>query len=174
MPRILSKRYDKKYGVTHSYQIEGVAEKAKDSKEKTNLERYGETNFFKTEQYRDTIKEKYGVEYPSQAKKIREKTEKTNRERYGVSTPLVLSDVQKKAIENNKVSNLEKYGTPYYLQSEKGKSKVRTTNTERYGVPNPLQNEEILKKNKESLKRTTQNRYGVDYYFQTEKIQGNL
>ena len=161
----------RKYGVTHSYQIEGVSEKAQESKEKTNLERYGETSFFKTEQYRDIIKEKYGVEHPSQSKEIREKTEKTNRERYGVSTPLVLSEVQKKAIESSKVSNLEKYGTPYYLQSEKGRNKARATNTERYGVPNPLQNEDILRKNKESLKKTTQDKYGVDYYFQTEEFK---
>ena len=160
-----------KYGVTHSYQIAGVSEKAKESKERTNLERYGEINFFKTEQYKEIIKEKYGVEHPSQSKEIREKVKKTNEERYGVSTPLALSDVRRKAIEHSKTANLEKYGTPYYLQSTEGRNRARSTNMERYGVPSPLQNEEILKKNKKSLKKTIQDKYGVDYYFQTKEFK---
>ena len=143
----------------------------------------------KFEKIKDTMLDKYGVEYAAQLDEFKDKIKQTTIERYGCESARQNEDVNNKI----KATNLEKYGCEYGLQSKKVRQKIKETNLERYGVENcrhipgvneriketslekyghecPLQNEEI----KQKIKETNLEKYGCDYGFQNEEIKQKI
>jgi hypothetical protein len=114
------------------------------------------------ERIKNTMVDKYGVEYAAQSQICMDKMKKTTFEKYGVEYANQ-SEVVKDKIRQ---TNLEKYGFEYGLQSEVVKEKTKQTNLKKYGFENPLQREEI----KEKSKNTCLKKYGVEYSSQCSEI----
>jgi hypothetical protein len=120
--------------------------KIKNSREKTCLEKYGETNTLRLarECLNEYVFETYGVENIMQvqefADKCRESAIETLLEKYGVDHNMKIPDVALKVAESRKRSLFEKYGVEYYLQvdgvAEQVKNKRENTMMRKYGVPN--------------------------------------
>ena len=116
----------------------------------------------KFQRIKNTMVDKYGVEYAAQSQVFMDKMRETSLERYGVENANKNEDVKEKIRQ----TNLERYGVEYGLQSEEVKEKRRVTNLEKYGFENPLQREEI----KEKSKQTSLEKYGVEHPSQCKEI----
>ena len=116
----------------------------------------------KFERIKNTMVDKYGVEYAAQNETCMNKMKATTLKKYGVENANQSQEIKEKI----KKSNLEKYGFEYGLQSEEVKEKRRDTNLEKYGFENPLQREEI----KEKSKNTCLKKYNVEYPCQCPEI----
>ena len=116
----------------------------------------------KFKRIKNTMLEKYGVEYAAKSEYFKDKMKSTTLERYGVEHGAQSEEVK----EKNRKTNLEKYGFEYGLQNKAVKEKSRITNLEKYGFENPLQREEI----KEKSKKTCLKKYGVEYPSQNIEI----
>lgn len=150
-----------KYGVEHSSQISGYANRVK----KTKLERYGDENYVNIEKAKKTNLEKYGVEHYVQSKKIKEQIKQTSLKKYGVEHYTQNEAVKKKIKE----INLERYGVDSFMKTEEFKTKSKTTSIKKYGTEFPIQNEEIKNKGKQTLIKL----YGVDSSFKLKKTRDN-
>lgn len=73
----------------------------------------------KFDRIKNTMVEKYGVEYAAQSYIFRDKMKKSNLEKYGVEHPIQNNEIKEKTIK----TNLEKYGCEYGLQSKEVKDK---------------------------------------------------
>jgi hypothetical protein len=120
----------------------------------------------KFERIKNTMVNKYGVEYAAQSQIFKDKMKETTIEKYGVENANQSEVVKEKIRE----TNLEKYGVEYGLQSEEVKEKRRVTNLEKYGFENPLQREEI----KEKSKQTSLKKYNVEYPSQSELVKAKI
>ncbi|MEM4379580.1 MAG: hypothetical protein QXL01_02700 [Thermoplasmatales archaeon] len=118
------------------------------------------------ERARATNLERYGVEYPTQSKKIRDKIEQTNLKKYGTKAPAQNKDVQNKMIQ----TNIKRYGFKCSLQNEQVQEKRQETNRRRYGAENPLQNMDILNK----VKQTNLKRYGVESTLESPEVKNKI
>lgn len=116
----------------------------------------------KFERIKNTMINKYGVEYAAQSQTFKDKMKNTTMERYGVD----FATQSEKIKEKIKKTNLITYGFEYGLQNKEVKEKRRITNLERYGFENQMQREEI----KEKIKQTNLNKYGVEYVSQCQEI----
>jgi hypothetical protein len=116
----------------------------------------------KFERIKNTMVDKYGVEYAAQSQIFMDKMKESTLEKYGVEYASQ-SEVVKEKIRQ---TNLETYGFEYGLQNEEVKEKRRDTNLEKYGFGNPLQREEI----KEKSKNTCLKKYNVEYPCQCPEI----
>ena len=116
----------------------------------------------KFDRIKNTMVEKYGVEYAAQSVIFRDRMKKTNLEKYGVEHAIQNNEFKEKTIK----TNLEKYGCEYVLQSNEVKEKRRLSNLEKYGVENITQVFEM----KEKTKKTCLKKYGVEYAIQCPKI----
>ena len=143
----------------------------------------------KFERIKNTMVDKYGVEYAAQSQIFKDKMKETTLEKYGVENANQ-SEIVKEKIRK---TNLETYGVEYGLQSEEVKEKRRVTNLEKYGFENPLQREEIKEKSKqtclkkynvehisqcetvkEKIRETNLEKYGVNYGFQNEEVKEKI
>ena len=120
----------------------------------------------KFERMKNTMIDKYGVEYAAKSQHFRDKMKSTTLERYGVEHGTQSEEVK----EKTRQTNLKTYGVEYGLQNKAVKEKSRITNLEKYGFENPLQREEI----KEKCKKTNFEKYGVEYASQSEEIQNKI
>ena len=120
----------------------------------------------KFERIKNTMLDKYGVEYAAQSQIFKDKMKETTLEKYGVENANQ-SEVVKEKIRK---TNLETYGVEYGLQSEEVKEKRRVTNLEKYGFENPLQREEI----KEKSKQTCLKKYNVEHVSQCESVKNKI
>jgi hypothetical protein len=111
---------------------------------------------------KQSIKNKYGVEYASQSDIVKEKTKATNIERYGVECPLQAESVKLKTIETNKL----KYGVENPQQNQDIKNKTMETNLKKYGFTTALKNETVKQKMIESNIK----KYGVPHHSQNPDI----
>ena len=144
---------------------------------------------FGTENYKQSMLERYGYTTPQHIPEIKEKTKQTNLEKYGVEYPVLSVDVQKKI----KQTNLEKYGVANPFESEEIQKRIQQTNLEKYGVDNPAKSENVKEKIKqtnlekygvectlfnttvqEQIKQTNLERYGVANPFESEEIQKRI
>jgi hypothetical protein len=116
----------------------------------------------KFDRIKNTMVEKYGVEYAAQNETCMNKMKATTLKKYGVENANQSEEIKEK-IKN---TNLEKYGCEYGLQNEEVKEKRKITNLEKYGYTNPLQCEEI----REKCKTTCLKKYGVEYVSQNQEI----
>ena len=127
---------------------------------KTCMERYGGIGNAVKEQYekqKQTMLEKYGVEFPCQNKGIyekvkqtkyerygdsnfnnREKSIKTCNEKYGVNSAMQLQDIQDKVAK----TKFEHYGSCTY----NNRSAAAQTCIKKYGVPHQMQAKEVVDK----------------------------
>jgi len=84
----------------------------------TSLDRYGTTNYSKTDECKEKISknnmEKYGVKTTLLEKNTKEKINKTIFDKYGVNEILSSSDIRKKIIK----TNLENWGVDHFSKSE--------------------------------------------------------
>jgi len=115
------------------------------------------------ERIKNTMLEKYGVEYAAKSEHFRDKMKSTTLERYGVEHGAQSEEVK----EKTRQTNLKKYGVEYGLQNKAVKEKSRITNLEKYSVENPLQRKEI----REQIKETNLKKYGVEYASQSKNFQ---
>jgi hypothetical protein len=111
---------------------------------------------------KNTMVQKYGVEYAAQSDIFKDKMKASMLEKYGVEHPNQSEEIKAKI----KKTNLEKYGCEYGLQNEEVKEKRKITNLEKYGVENVTQS--ILIRNK--AKKTCLDRYGVEHVSQNQEI----
>lgn len=125
----------------------------------TSIERFGVSNYFKTNEFKEKAKEtsleKYGTEYPMKSEEIKERLSNVFQEKYGVSWPMENKDILDKRIETNK----ERYGGNGW-GSEYIKQKCEKTCLEKYGFSNPMQSDEI----KERLRIIVKDKYGVEWF----------
>jgi hypothetical protein len=118
---------------------------------------------FKFDKIKNTMVEKYGVEYAVQSEDFFKKMKTSTMEKYGVEYACQSEEIKGKI----KQTNLEKYGTEYGLQNEVVKEKKRQTNLKKYGFDNPLQCQEI----KEKCRKTCLQKYGTEFYSQTDEFK---
>jgi hypothetical protein len=116
----------------------------------------------KFERIKNTMVDKYGVEYAAQSQIFIDKMKETTLERYGVENANQSEEIREKIRQ----TNLEIYGVEYGLQNVNVKEKRKLTNLEKYGFENPLQNEEIKKK----IRKQNLEKYGVEYPSQNKSI----
>jgi len=87
-------------------------------REITSLEKFGSTNYAKTDECKEKISnsniQKYGVKTTLLEKNTKEKINKTVFDKYGVTDILSSVDIRKKIIK----TNLEKYGVDHFAKSE--------------------------------------------------------
>jgi hypothetical protein len=117
----------------------------------------------KFERIKNTMVDKYGVEYAVQSETFKDKMKCTVLERYGVEHASQNEEIKEKI----KKTNLETYGSEYGLQNEEVKEKRRVSNLEKYGFENPLQCQEI----KDNIKQNNITKYGVEYVSQCQEFK---
>jgi hypothetical protein len=105
---------------------------------------------------KESFKEKYGVENPSELKEVQIKREKAFLKKYGVKNPYQSEEVKDKI----KTIWLEKYGVDNPNKSRIIQEKIKDTLIKRYGVDNPYQIESVLNIIKE--------KYGDNFGFGSE------
>lgn len=119
--------------------MEGRIEKIKH----TCTEKYGVSNYRKTEECaaksKRTCLEKYGVEYSFQSENNKRKSRETCIRKYGVENPTMCEGVRQKRIR----TNIERYGVDNVFKSEDIKRKIRQSLIEKYGVDSPMKIEEL-------------------------------
>ena len=86
----------------------------------------------KFERIKNTMIDKYGVEYAARSPTFMAKMKATTLEIYGVEHATQSEQVK----EKTRQTNLETYGVEYGLQNEYVKGKGRLTNLEKYGFEN--------------------------------------
>lgn len=168
----LSNNLMKKYGVDNVAKLESVKLKTRNTNimkyggpaplsnenirkktEKTCLERYGCKNAWNNDKQKQTMKNKYGCENPSQSNIIKEKRKQTFINNFGVDNP-GKSDIIKDKI---KQTNLERYGCENVFQSEIIKSKIDYKDNIRKGFEtkrkNGILNESISKEELEIFEK---------------------
>jgi hypothetical protein len=115
-------------------------------KKTTKLNRHGDENYNNREKFKETNKERFGVDFPQQNREISQKRENTCVERFGGNSPACSLDVQNKMRGTRRVRHgdenynnrklaattcVEKYGVTSFAQSEQsreGKSSYRWKN----------------------------------------------
>lgn len=140
---------------------------------------------FGSDEFKNIMLEKYGVEHYSETAEHLEKRIETNLKKYGVEHGVQCEAVKNKIIE----SNLKKYGETSYTKTDEFKEKMKKTNLERYGHENYLHSEaEIEKLNelygvsshsqrndvKSKIEKTNLERRGVACAFQCEIVKGKI
>lgn len=125
----------------------------------TNIKRFGVDNIFKSEKFKQELKnnlmEEYGVENISQTPHVREKIKAAfkhnytdNRENYDALQ------------EKRKKTCMERYGVEHPLASDEINEKIKNTMLERYGCERAFQNKDSHQK----FKDTMVERYGIDNF----------
>jgi len=112
----------------------------------------------KFERIKNTMVDKYGVEYAAQSQIFIDKMKETTLERFGVENANQSEQIKEKIRQ----TNLETYGFEYGLQNKEVKEKRKITNLAKYGVENQLQRKEI----REKIRETNLEKYGVEFSMQ--------
>ena len=146
------------------------------SKKKTDKEKYGNENYFLTDDYKRKSKEtclkKYGVEYITQtadhkktlnrSPEVYDKIKESQIKKYGdlyVNT----DEYKRRSTE----TNIKKYKVEFPSQAKSVKEKIKKTIKQRYGNENYFLTDDFKCKSKE----TCLEKYGVEYYQQTEEFK---
>lgn len=112
----------------------------------TCLEKYGVSNYTKTQEFQSKSKEtcmkKYGVPYSFQSDNNKDKSRATCIERYGTASCMQNESIQNKV----KQTNLKKYGVDNVFKSKKMQARIRNTLAEKYGADSPMKVQEIKEK----------------------------
>ena len=135
---------------------------------------------------KETLMEKYGVEYLTQSEDIKQKIRETNIDRYGVENVFLNNEIKEKVqqtifdrygvdnVSKNKdiqhkreQTTMEHYGVLHPLQNKNCLEKMKQTNLEKYGVENILSLDDIRQKSKQTIK----DKYGVEFASQSEEVK---
>ena len=130
---------------------------------------------------KETVMEKYGVEYAAQSEVIKEKSRKTNLERYGVENTLLVEEFREKI----KQTNLKKFGTEYALGAKEIREKIADTCMKKYGKPYVVLTEEQKAENVrkwhekdeqrvKKTKETNMKKYGVEFFMQSQAYKDKM
>jgi hypothetical protein len=111
-------------------------------KESTCIERYGVSTYLQTDNTRNIIKEKYGVDNPFKLKVIQENIKKTNLKKYGFECSLLNDGVMAKSTK----TNIEKYGVNHFSKSDIFKSSLKLRNFDLYRYVFDFDGYELLEK----------------------------
>jgi hypothetical protein len=166
---ILLEDYKDKY-ITRDTRIIGKCISCENSFNKSLNKLHKQRNFgcikcaknIKFNKIKETMLEKYGVEYAAQLDEFKDKMKDSCLKKYGVNYGFQSDEIKEKI----KKTNNEKYGCDYGLQCDSVKEKKRISYLRKYGVDNPLKCNEI----KEKSKKTCLEKYGVEYPSQNEEI----
>jgi hypothetical protein len=188
--------YKDKY-ITRDTRIIGKCILCENSFNKSLNNLYKQRNFgclecakiMKFDRIKDTMVQKYGVEYAAQSQVFLDKMKETTLEKYGVEYGTQSEEIQNKI----KATNNEKYGCDYGLQSKIVKEKKKQTYLKKYGVESPLKSkilmDKIKKTNlekygfecglqcpeiKEKVKQKNIEKYGFEYGFQSQEIKDKI
>ena len=152
---------------------------------KTNMEKYGVSNPFQSEEIKERIKDTHvktlGVEYPQQHPEVRAKTENTCLQKYGYKWAFVAPEVYTKIKKIFK----DRYGVEYPLQCAEVLEKIKLVCQERYGADYFVQSDECKKKMMEKYgaeyfvqsdeaKRLMLEKYGAEYFVQSEEFKKTM
>lgn len=157
---------------------EGRLQAILEQRELTCLEKYGETNYTKTEEYHDkTIRtnlERYGHAYHMQRPEFGGILKAVSLEKYGVESPSQLDEVKEKV----KATNLERYGVGCYLekpevvektnqyrekksQQAAERNEIRSALIEADNAWREENRERLVSESSEKRKKTNLDRYGT-------------
>lgn len=152
-----------KYGVYNISQINLVKEKKKN----LALEKYGESSFLKTDEFKEKSKAtnllKYGCEHAMKNDIIKQKQQNVIFKNYGVKSPLMSGIIK----EKTKKTNLIKYGCEWILSNKEIREKSKETYIENYGFDHPMKNKEY----REKVKASNIENYGVSNPMKVERIK---
>jgi hypothetical protein len=117
------------------------------------------------QKHKNTIMNKYGVEFISQALEIKEKKKETCLQKYGVDNVLKNLDVINKIKATNNLNYFNKYNknVPILLTVEEKKQMI----VDKYGTLNFRSSDYI----KNKIKQTVMDKYGVDHISKCKDIQ---
>lgn len=130
---------------------------------------------------KETVMEKYGVEYAIQSEAIQEKLRKTNLERYGVENTFAVEEFK----EKSKKTNLKKFGTEYALGAKEIREKIADTCMKKYGKPYVVlteeQKAESVRKWHEkdeqrvkNTKETNMKKYDAEFFMQSQAYKDKI
>lgn len=152
-----------KFGETNYSKTEEFKERYKE----TNLSKYGVENYAQTDEFKERLKEvnlsKYGVEYYTQTKEYIDKLKKSNLDKYGVEY-FFQTDIFK---EKAKAWCLNNYNVEFYSQTDNMKMKSRETNMIKLGVPVSSMHPDVIAK----MKETNLLRYDVPFTMMNKAIK---
>lgn len=170
-----------KYGVEYTGQVsskilktsenwknktEEELNKIRNKREQTCIEKYGETDYSKTkeckEKIKDTSNKKYNCNHFLQSSEIMEKRIQTNLQKYGVEHVLQNEDIKNKS----KITCLTSYGVDHYTKTDEFIGRIKATKLERYGDENY--------NNREKAEQTCLKNYGVSCYLKSPNRYKNM
>ena len=148
--------------------------RANAARKKTNLEKYGVDNPFKSEAVQEKIRatnlEKLGVDNPLKSQEVQSKIKQTLQDKYGTDTVAHIEEVQYK----KKQTCIEKYGTDHPWKNKDIQEQRKQTWIQNLGVESPFLSDQVQEKCKQSI----QEKYGVDNARKADevkiKIRGTL
>ena len=160
-----------RYGVENPMKVDSIKDKmvsrarennsyeiAKEKRKQLYIMQYGVDHNWKTTEGQQkrvaSLKEKYGVENPSNNPELCQKRKETNIKKYGVEHPSTLSTFK----EKTKQSNLLKYGVDNVSKLPETRQQASTTMFDLYGVYHASQSPSFVEK----AKKTCLERYGVE------------
>ena len=108
------------YGVDNVSSVGDI----KNKKEKTFHSRYGKSTYLQTQEVKDKIFNKLGVDNPFKSDKIQNEIRESNLRKYGVDSVLHLPEIR----EKSKKTNLEKYGVDHFSKTTIWKDKMKSIN----------------------------------------------
>lgn len=144
-----------------SYHCAAIDPKTQQNKDKTKLERYGNSKYNNRDKYRQTCTEMYGdgVINVFQTYVVKEKSKNTKSVRYG--------DPYYNNAKKVKHTNQKNLGVDYPLQSSFIRDKITEKISNTYGVDNPAKSPII----KEQTKKTNNKKYGVDWAISSKIVR---
>ena len=124
----------KVYNKKGKYACKRPCQCIQDNTDATNISKYGCINPFGNKdiqkKIKNTLNEKYGVDYPMQCGEIRNKSDNTCMTRYNTTTPTKIPAVK----EKSRLTNLKNRGVGYPMQAIAVRNKSKAVIFDRYGV----------------------------------------
>lgn len=108
------------YGVDNVSNVSVI----KNKKEKTFYSRYGKSTYLQTQEAKDKIFNKLGVDNPFKSDKIQSEIRESNLRKYGTDSILQLPEIR----EKSKKTNLEKYGVDHFSKTTMWKYRMKSIN----------------------------------------------
>lgn len=139
-------------------------------RQETMMKNYGAPTYIQSEKgkknFKEKIRENYGVDHPSQSPEVQKKKEQTMIERFGVDNNMKTEESKRKHRENA----LKNHGVEWGNQSHESRENTIQTVRERYGVDYITQTDQFKQKSKETLQR----RYNIDHPMHSEEIRNRV
>lgn len=139
----------------------------KDKYKKTNEEKYGVDNIFKSEYFKNLMmksnREKWDVDWYQQSEDFKNKSILTCLRKYGFESYTQTEEFKNRIRE----TFLLRYGVDWYSKSEEFKQKFKASSIEKYGKEHPMLDSDY----KEKVSKTIKNKYGEDWYVLTNDFK---